>query len=82
MQLYEAGKLDLDAPVVRYLPEFGQNGKDRVTIRQLLSHTAGLAPFHPFHRMGITSAEAVRQAILSDSLIYEPAHSPATAIWA
>ncbi len=72
MQLYEAGKLDLDAPVVRYLPEFGQNGKERVTIRQLLSHTAGLAPFHPFHRMGITSAEAVRQAILSDSLIYEP----------
>ena len=72
MQLYEAGKLDLDAPVVRYLPEFGQNGKDRVTIHQLLSHTAGLAPFHPFHRMGITSAEAVRQAILSDSLIYEP----------
>jgi len=72
MQLYEAGKLDLDAPVVRYLPEFGQNGKERVTIRQLLSHTAGLAPFHPFHRMGITSAEAVRQAILSDTLIYEP----------
>ncbi|SHK92237.1 glycoside hydrolase family 3 N-terminal domain-containing protein [Rhodothermus profundi] len=72
MQLYEAGQLDLDAPVARYLPAFGQNGKERVTIRQLLSHTAGLAPFYPFHRMGITSPEAVQQAILSDSLIYEP----------
>lgn len=72
MQLYEAGQLDLDAPVSHYLPEFGQHGKARVTIRQLLAHTAGLAPFHPFHQMGLTTAEAVRQAILSDSLVYEP----------
>ncbi|GBD01837.1 Beta-hexosaminidase [bacterium HR18] len=72
MQLYEAGKLDLEAPVARYLPEFAQNGKDQVTIRQLLSHTSGLAPYRPFHRMGLTTAEAVRQAILADTLVYAP----------
>lgn len=36
------GWLDYDAPVVRYWPEFGQNGKDEVTVRQLLGHEAGL----------------------------------------
>jgi CubicO group peptidase (beta-lactamase class C family) len=36
------GWLDYDSPVVRYWPEFAQNGKERVTVRQLLSHEAGL----------------------------------------
>lgn len=41
-QLVEAGKLDLDAPVVRYWPEFGQAGKGSIPVRWLLSHQAGL----------------------------------------
>lgn len=36
------GWLDYDAPIARYWPEFAQNGKDRVTVRQLLDHEAGL----------------------------------------
>ena len=44
MQQVEQGRIDLDAPVARYLPEFAQNGKDRVTLRHLLTHTAGLPP--------------------------------------
>jgi CubicO group peptidase (beta-lactamase class C family) len=36
------GLLDADAPVTRYWPEFGAAGKDGVTVRQLLSHQAGL----------------------------------------
>ena len=36
------GWLDYDAPVARYWPEFAQNGKARVTVRQLLGHEAGL----------------------------------------
>jgi len=42
MLLVEDGKLDLDAPVTRYLPEFGGGERDRVTIRQLLTHSSGL----------------------------------------
>jgi CubicO group peptidase (beta-lactamase class C family) len=38
----EAGRLALDAPVARYLPEFRVYGKEGVTVRQLLTHTAGL----------------------------------------
>ncbi|HEY3258001.1 MAG TPA: serine hydrolase domain-containing protein [Gemmatimonadaceae bacterium] len=36
------GWLDYDAPVARYWPEFAQNGKGAVTVRQLLVHEAGL----------------------------------------
>ncbi|WP_199443986.1 serine hydrolase domain-containing protein [Umezawaea beigongshangensis] len=47
MQQVEAGRVDLDAPVSRYLPEFGVNGKDAITVTQLLTHTSGLEPFLP-----------------------------------
>jgi CubicO group peptidase (beta-lactamase class C family) len=40
--LADRGDLDLDAPVARYWPEFGAAGKQRVLVRHLLSHTAGL----------------------------------------
>ena len=36
------GWLDYDAPVIRYWPEFAQNGKAAITVRQLLGHEAGL----------------------------------------
>ncbi|MCT9623949.1 beta-lactamase family protein [Pseudarthrobacter equi] len=38
----ERGYLDLDLPVARYWPEFAAHGKDRITVRQLLAHRAGL----------------------------------------
>jgi CubicO group peptidase (beta-lactamase class C family) len=40
-QLWEHGLLTLDDPVAKHIPEFGVNGKDRVTIRHLLTHTGG-----------------------------------------
>ena len=42
LQLVGEGKLELDAPVARYWPEFGAAGKDKITLRHLLSHQAGL----------------------------------------
>ena len=44
MQLMEEGKIRLNDPVVRYIPEFGVNGKQDITVRQLLIHYSGLAP--------------------------------------
>ncbi len=41
-RLVEEGRLDLDAPVAKYWPEFAQKGKDRIPVRYLLSHKAGL----------------------------------------
>jgi CubicO group peptidase (beta-lactamase class C family) len=40
-QLWERGALRLDDPVARHLPEFAARGKEAVTIRHLLTHTAG-----------------------------------------
>ncbi|MDW5595441.1 serine hydrolase domain-containing protein [Conexibacter stalactiti] len=42
LMLIERGALELDAPVVRYWPEFGAAGKQRVTVREIVSHTARL----------------------------------------
>jgi uncharacterized protein YbbC (DUF1343 family)/CubicO group peptidase (beta-lactamase class C family) len=44
MQLWEQGKFRMNDPVAKYLPEFAQNGKQDITIRQLLVHYSGLAP--------------------------------------
>ena len=41
MKLWEDGKLDLDAPVAAYLPEFGDGEHTNLTIRQLLCMTSG-----------------------------------------
>ena len=39
---WEAGRLDLDDPVARHVPEFAAKGKERITVRHLLTHTAGI----------------------------------------
>ncbi len=44
MQLMEQGKVRLNDPVAKYLPGFAQNGKEDITLRQLLTHYSGLAP--------------------------------------
>jgi len=44
MQLVEQGKVRMNDPVAKYLPEFAQNGKDDITVRQLLTHYSGLEP--------------------------------------
>jgi CubicO group peptidase (beta-lactamase class C family) len=41
-RLVDQGRVDLDAPVARYWPEFAQAGKDKIPVRWLLSHQAGL----------------------------------------
>ena len=42
MMLVEGGRIRLDDPAARFVPEFGKYGKDRVSIRHLLTHTSGL----------------------------------------
>ena len=42
MKLYQGGAIRLNDPVSKYIPEFGQNGKDDINIRQLLTHYSGL----------------------------------------
>lgn len=63
MQLTEAGKVDLDAPVQRYLPEFTGRNKDRVTVRHLLTHSSGLPAWRPLYKETWSPAEARALAV-------------------
>ena len=71
MKLYDEGRLDLDAPVVDYLPAFGQSDKEHIRIRHLLTHTSGLIPFRSYHRMGVPTREALIDLVMADTLVYE-----------
>jgi beta-glucosidase-like glycosyl hydrolase/CubicO group peptidase (beta-lactamase class C family) len=60
MQLVEAGRVDLDAPVQRYLPAWTGPRKDRVTIRHLLTHSSGLPALRPVYKEAQDPAAALR----------------------
>ncbi len=59
MQLVEQDRVELDAPVVRYLPEFAGEGKERVTIRHLLTHSSGLPSWRPLYKEAVAADTAV-----------------------
>jgi serine-type D-Ala-D-Ala carboxypeptidase len=58
----EDGKLELDAPVQRYVPGFAGPGKERVTVRMLLAHASGLPAWRPLFREAKTRDEALALA--------------------
>jgi CubicO group peptidase (beta-lactamase class C family) len=51
MQLNEQGRVDLDAPLQRYLPEWQGPQKELVTVRHLITHTSGLPADKPYDRI-------------------------------
>jgi beta-N-acetylhexosaminidase len=62
VQLVAAKKIDLDAPVQHYLPEFAGPNKDRVTVRHLLTHSSGLPPWRPLYKETTTPESALALA--------------------
>lgn len=73
MKLYEQGKFRLDDPVAHYLPEFAQNGKEKVTIRQLMTHTSGFRPdpITPLYKVPGSREDRLRY-VLTHPLDHEP----------
>ncbi len=71
MRLYEEGRIALDSAAASYLPEFGVNGKEGITIRQLLQHRSGLEAFRQFHP-AMKSEQEVLQVIYSMAPQYPP----------
>ena len=51
MTLFDQGKFQLDDPARKYLPEFKGEGRERITIRQLLTHVSGLPDQLPENAM-------------------------------
>jgi CubicO group peptidase (beta-lactamase class C family) len=69
MKLYEEQKLDLHDRVSLYSPEIGNNGKENITILNLLLHNSGLKSWIPFHQLYKTRSE-VLNAIYNINLEY------------
>ncbi|MEV4348198.1 serine hydrolase domain-containing protein [Actinoplanes sp. NPDC049596] len=63
LQQVERGRVDLDAPVASYVPEFAAGGKQAVTVRHLLTHTSGLPAFRPFYSLYPTPEERFAAAL-------------------
>jgi CubicO group peptidase (beta-lactamase class C family) len=59
MRLVDAGHVNLDAPVRRYLPRFAGGSKDQVTVRMLLDHTSGLRSYAPLFKQARSRTEAI-----------------------
>ncbi len=71
MVLYDEGKIDLEAPVNRYVPGFTGGLRDQVTVRHLLTHRGGLPAGRELWRIASTPAEA-RAAVLSSPVQCTP----------
>ena len=71
MILYDEGRLELDAPVSKYLPAFSGGAKDLVTVRQLLTHTSGLPAGRDLRRLASSTWEA-RQLVIGTPLTCDP----------
>jgi CubicO group peptidase (beta-lactamase class C family) len=72
-QLVERGELDLDAPVARYWPEFGQAGKADITIRMVMSHRSGvIGPRQRLHWTQVTDWDLVCERLAAAEPWWEP----------
>lgn len=70
--LVQDGKVRLDDPVSGYLPEFARRGKEAITVRQVLTHYSGLAPFFRLEAKGPEAASAVMDKIYRSDLSAPP----------
>ncbi|MBA3659328.1 MAG: beta-lactamase family protein [Gemmatimonadales bacterium] len=67
----EEGKLDLDAPVGRYVPAFTGGARARITVRMLLAHAGGLPAWLPLYR-NAESRAGLMAAVDTTALVSEP----------
>ncbi len=67
MILYDEGKLNIDEKVMYYLPEFGNNGKENITVRSLLLHNSGLIAYRNYPSL-YKSADEVIHSIMNEGL--------------
>ena len=82
--LIQEGELRIDERVSDVIPEFGTNGKDRITVEQLFTHTAGF-PMAPFAQSEWGSREARLRRFGQWRLNFEPGerfwYHPTSSMW-
>ena len=71
MKLSENGKINVDDPVFRYWPEFKSNGKEDITVRDLLTHYSGLKPDIPLDP-GWSGYDAALEKVIDEKPLSPP----------
>ena len=66
-RLVDRGLLDYDVPMAEYWPDFGVNGKHRITLRDVMRHRAGLS-----HLNGVSSKELLDHRLMEERLAVAP----------
>src|SRR4029077_16138946 len=76
MMLVERGKLNLNDPVIRYIPEFAANGKEGVLVSHLFTHTSGLPDMLPnnteLRRQHAALERFIEGAVRQTTLAFRP----------
>jgi CubicO group peptidase (beta-lactamase class C family) len=75
LRLVDQGKLDLEAPVRRYLPRFSGGPKNQVTVRMLLDHTSGFKSYVPFYLKARGSRARAVDLLYAQPLVRVPGDS-------
>ena len=71
--LFDRGLLDFDAPVAKYWPEFAANGKDKVLVRHIMSHTSGVSGWaQPVEFDDILDWNKATSILAAQALWWEP----------
>jgi CubicO group peptidase (beta-lactamase class C family) len=71
--LADRGALDFEAPVVTYWPEFTANGKDRIRVRHLMSHSSGLSGWRePLKTEDLYDWEKMTSLLAAQAPLWEP----------
>jgi uncharacterized protein YbbC (DUF1343 family)/CubicO group peptidase (beta-lactamase class C family) len=73
MRLVQLGQVRLNDPVAKYIPEFGHNGKEEITVRELLTHFSGLR-----EDLDLKPAWRGRQAAFRMAMDEKPVYPPGT----
>ncbi len=79
MMLVEHGKLELDDLVVEHVPEFAVHGKDKIRVRNLMTHTSGLPDQLP-ENLKLRSDHAPLEAFVRGACAVKPDFEPGTAV--
>src|SRR5689334_22509829 len=69
----DRGELDFDAPVARYWPEFAANGKERIKVSHLMSHSSGLSGWRtPIIAEDLYDWEKMTSLLAAQAPLWEP----------
>ena len=74
MRLFDESKIQLDDPVIKYIPEFGNKGKEKISVRNLLLHNGGLPAFKRLY-LTCRSSQEILDSVYQTEMIYRTGDS-------